>query len=159
VQSLSLAPPGLFELFYFPLIFFFISLSGTPPFLCAFQRNCFHISLSATLGVQAEGVSKCIFARSASARTGGRLCGESSELSTRDPAPAEPTKRQTGTTARSSAAEEVILSLTHTHTRFLSPPLVLCIEGCSRRGESSSGAAVTKAQTNNRQWREREEGL
>lgn len=112
---------GCLSYFIFPWLF--ISLSGTPPF----QRNCFHISLSATLGVQAEGVSKCIFAGSASARTGGRLCGESSELSTRDPSPAEPTKRQTGTTAWSSAAEEVILSHRHTHTHAHSLPLLLSV--------------------------------
>ncbi len=47
-------------------------------------------------------------------------------------------------------------SHTCTHTHTLSPSCFVWIEGCSRRGESSSGAAVTEAQTNNRQWRERE---
>ncbi|XP_073762433.1 centrosomal protein of 89 kDa isoform X26 [Danio rerio] len=57
-------------------------------------------------GVQEAGISKCMCAGSASPRAGGGLCGEIGELSTRDPAPAEPTQRQTGATARSSAAEE-----------------------------------------------------
>lgn len=85
--SLSPALPGLFEFFCFPLI----SLSDTPTFLRALQFICFHISLTAALGVQAAGISECMCAGSASPRAGGGLCREIGELSTRDPAPAEPT--------------------------------------------------------------------